>query len=259
MIRYFSFIFSLIFFLSNFGCGGKKKDVGPDSQVETPIQTEITEIFTDSVAVIQSDKFFELEKTMEDIQKEVEILRNKVMDYEYKPLETDYTQQLKALIDNPPPAHKISLKNGSIIEGTIKKDKLDYLLVNTEVGLLTLTKSDIVGIEDLILPTPDLVFIGHGQEEAFDSYRLFTGKIMNQGNRRGDFVRVIYNLWGENTQLLGSDSTFIEGSQIIYHSGIVTDTVLEPNQSAQFSIKVALPDSISVTYVTRNVRWEMFD
>ncbi len=253
-------LFTLILAISIFqlGCGGKK-NAHPDPQIETPIQTEITNICTDSVAVVQSNKFFELEQSMEDIQKEVEMLRNKVMDYEYKPSDSDYTKQLKALIDNPPPAHKISLKNGSIIEGTIEKDKVEYLLVNTEVGLLTLNKSEILGIEDLILPTPELVFIGHGQEEAFESFRLFSGKVMNQGNRRGDFVRVIYSLWGENTQLLGLDSTFIEGSQIIYRSGIVTDSVLEPNQSAQFSLKVAVPDSISVTYVTRDVRWEMFD
>ena len=258
MIRLKLSLFILAISIFQFGCGGKKS-ADPDPQIETPIQTEITNIFTDSVAVIQSNKFFELEQSMEDIQKEVEMLRNKVMDYEYKPPDSDYTKQLKALIDNPPPAHKISLKNGSIIEGTIKKDKVEYLLVNTEVGLLTLNKSEILGIEDLILPTPELVFIGHGQEEAFESFRLFSGKVMNQGNRRGDFVRVIYSLWGENTQLLGSDSTFIEGSQIIYRSGIVTDSVLEPNQSAQFSLKVAVPDSISVTYVTRDVRWEMFD
>ena len=258
MIRLKLSIFILAISIFQFGCGGKKS-ADPDPQIETPIQTEITNIFTDSVAVVQSNKFFELEQSMEDIQKEVEKLRNKVMDYEYKPPDSDYTKQLKALIDNPPPAHKISLKNGSIIEGTIEKDKVEYLLVNTEVGLLTLNKSEILGIEDLILPTPELVFIGHGQEEAFESFRLFSGKVMNQGNRRGDFVRVIYSLWGENTQLLGSDSTFIEGSQIIYRSGIVTDSVLEPNQSAQFSLKVAVPDSISVTYVTRDVRWEMFD
>ena len=258
MIRLKLSIFILVISIFQFGCGGKKS-ADPDPQIETPIQTEITNIFTDSVAVVQSNKFFELEQSMEDIQKEVEMLRNKVMDYEYKPPDSDYTKQLKALIDNPPPAHKISLKNGSIIEGTIEKDKVEYLLVNTEVGLLTLNKSEILGIEDLILPTPELVFIGHGQEEAFESFRLFSGKVMNQGNRRGDFVRVIYNLWGENTQLLGSDSTFIEGSQIIYRSGIVTDSVLEPNQSAQFSLKVAVPDTISVTYVTRDVRWEMFD
>ena len=258
MIRLKLSIFILAISIFQFGCGGKNS-ADPDPQIETPIQTEITNIFTDSVAVVQSNKFFELEQSMEDIQKEVEMLRNKVMDYEYKPPDSDYTKQLKALIDNPPPAHKISLKNGSIIEGTIEKDKVEYLLVNTEVGLLTLNKSEILGIEDLILPTPELVFIGHGQEEAFESFRLFSGKLMNQGNRRGDFVRVIYSLWGENTQLLGSDSTFIEGSQIIYRSGIVTDSVLEPNQSAQFSLKVAVPDSISVTYVTRDVRWEMFD
>ncbi len=258
MIRLKLSIFILAISILQFGCGGKK-NADPDPQIETPIQTEITNIFTDSVAVVQSNKFFELEQSMEDIQKEVEMLRNKVMDYEYKPPDSDYTKQLKALIDNPPPAHKISLKNGSIIEGTIEKDKIEYLLVNTEVGLLTLNKSEILGIEDLILPIPELVFIGHGQEEAFESFRLFSGKVMNQGNRRGDFVRVIYSLWGENTQLLGSDSTFIEGSQIIYRSGIVTDSVLEPNQSAQFSLKVAVPDSISVTYVTRDVRWEMFD
>ena len=258
MIRLKLSIFILAISIFQFGCGGKKSAY-PDPQIETPIQTEITNIFTDSVAVVQSNKFFELEQSMEDIQKEVEMLRNKVMDYEYKPPDSDYTKQLKALIDNPPPAHKISLKNGSIIEGTIEKDKVEYLLVNTEVGLLTLNKSEILGIEDLILPTPELVFIGHGQEEAFESFRLFSGKVMNQGNRRGDFVRVIYSLWGENTQLLGSDSTFIEGSQIIYRSGIVTDSVLEPNQSAQFSLKVTVPDSISVSYVTRDVRWEMFD
>ena len=258
MIRLKLSIFILAISIFQFGCGGKKS-ADPDPQIETPIQTEITNIFTDSVAVVQSNKFFELEQSMEDIQKEVEMLRNKVMDYEYKPPDSDYTKQLKALIDNPPPAHKISLKNGSIIEGTIEKDKVEYLLVNTEVGLLTLNQSEILGIEDLILPTPELVFIGHGQEEAFESFRLFSGKVMNQGSRRGDFVRVIYSLWGENTQLLGSDSTFIEGSQIIYRSGIVTDSVLEPNQSAQFSLKVAVPDSISVTYVTRDVRWEMFD
>ena len=258
MIRLKLSIFILAISILQFGCGGEK-NADPDPQIETPIQTEITNIFTDSVAVVQSNKFFELEQSMEDIQKEVEMLRNKVMDYEYKPPDSDYTKQLKALIDNPPPAHKISLKNGSIIEGTIEKDKVEYLLVNTEVGLLTLNKSGILGIENLILPTPELVFIGHGQEEAFESFRLFSGKVMNQGNRRGDFIRVIYSLWGENTQLLGSDSTFIEGSQIIYRSGIVTDSVLEPNQSAQFSLKVAVPDSISVTYVTRDVRWEMFD
>ena len=110
-----------------------------------------------------------------------------------------------------------------------------------------------------MLPVPDVVFIGHGQEEIFENYRLFTGKVLNQGSRRGDFVRVIYNLWADDTQLITSDSTFVEGTQIIYHSGIVTDTVLEPNQSAKFKIKVYVETSMPVAYVTRKVRWELYD
>ena len=248
--------------LSIIGCGGKKNPNpdNPPQQLENETQRNgILSVFADTVEIVQIEHFYNLEKSLEDIQKEIELLRTRVMKYEHKSPEINYTKQLKELIDKPPPAHKISLKNGSIIEGTIEKDKLDYLLVDTDVGKLTINKSDIENIDDLILPTPDVVFIGHGQEEVFRTHRLFTGKVMNQGSRRGDFVRVIYNLWGGDTQLIRSDSSFVEGTQVIYRSGIVTDTVLEPNQSGQFNVQISIPDSITVSYITRDVRWALFD
>ena len=252
----------LIISLSIIGCGGKKNpDPTPDpDQLENKTQqTDILNVFTDSIKIAQTEHFFKLEKSVEDVQKEIEVLRTRVMKYEHKYPAPNYTKQLKELINKPPPAHKISLINGSIIKGTIEKDKLDYLLVDTDVGKLTINKSDIENIDDLILPNPDVVFIGHGQEEVFETHRLFTGKVMNQGSRRGDFVRVIYNLWGGNTKLIRSDSSFVKGTQIIYHSGIVTDTVLEPKQSAQFKVLISIPDSITVTYITRDVHWALFD
>jgi len=258
MTRIISFFLIFIFYLSIIGCGGKNNP-DPDEKNREISQIDIPNIFADSVEVVQTKKFYELEKSVDDIQKEVEILQARVMEYEYKPPETNYTKQLKELIDKPPPAHKISLKNGSIIEGTIEKDKLDYLFVETDVGKLTISKSEIENIDDLILPTPDIVFIGHGQEKVFETYRIFTGKVMNQGNRRGDFVRVIYNLWGENTKLIISDTSFVEGTQVVYRSGIVTDTILEPNESMQFNVQVSIADSINVAYITRDVRWELFD
>ena len=251
----------LIMSLPILGCTGGKTPYPdqPDQLENKTLQTDILNIFADSVEIAQTEHFFKLEKSVEDVQKEIEVLRTRVMKYEHKYPEPNYTKQLKELINKPPPAHKISLKNGSIIKGTIEKDKLDYLLVDTDVGKLTINKSDIENIDDLILPTPDVVFIGHGQEEIFETYRLFTGKVMNQGSRRGDFVRVIYNLWGENTQLIRSDSSFVEGTKVIYRSGIVTDTVLEPNQSAQFKVQISIPDSITVTYITRDIHWALFD
>jgi hypothetical protein len=258
MNRLISLLPIFIFCLSTIGCGGKKNP-DPDEAVNEIPKTDIPNIFVDTIGVVQTEKFYELEKSVEDIQKEVEVLQARVMEYEYKPPETNYTKQLKELIDKPPPAHKIFLKNGSIIEGTIEKDKLDYLLIDTDVGKLTISKSDIDKIDDLILPTPEIVFIGHGQEEVFETHRIFTCKIMNQGNRRGDFVRVIYNLWDENTELITSDSSFVGGPQVIYRSGIITDTILKPNQSAQFDVQVTIPDSINVAYITRDVRWELYD
>ena len=254
------FIYSAVLIISIFiiGCGGNKYP-NPDQLKSETQQTDISSIIADSVKIVQIEHFYNLEKSLEDIQKEIELLRTRVMKYEHKSPEMNYTKQLKELIDKPPPAHKISLMNGSIIEGTIKKDKLDYLLVDTNVGKLIINKSEIESIDDLILPNPDVVFIGHGQEEVFETFRLYTGKVINQGSRRGDFVRVIYNLWGENTQLIRSDSSFVEGTQVIYRSGIVTDTVLEPNQSGQFNVQISIPDSITVSYITRDVRWVLFD
>ena len=258
MNRLISLHIIFIFCLFIIDCGGKKNPDPDKTTIKEP-NTIIPTIETDNAEIVQEKKFYELEQSVEDIQKEVASLQALVMEYEYEPPEINYTKQLKELIDKPPPAHKIFLKNGSIIEGTIEKDKLDYLLIDTDVGKLTISKSDIDNIDDLILPTPEIVFIGHGQEEVFETHRIFTGKIMNQGNRRGDFVRVIYNLWDENTELITSDSSFIGGPQVIYRSGIITDTILKPKQSAQFDVQVSIPDSINVAYITRDVRWDLYD
>lgn len=258
MIRSFSNTLILILCLSIIGCGGKN-DPDPDQIVDDISYAEMLNMVPDSTELIESEKFYVLEKSVDDIKREIKILQAHVVEYGYQQSETDYSKKLKEFIDRPPPAHKISLKNGSIIEGTIKKDKQISLLVDTDVGKLIINKLDIEKIDDLILPSADIVFIGHGYEEVFKDYRIFSGKIINQGNRRGDFVRVIYNLWDKNTELIKSDSSFVGGPQIVYHSGIVTDTILEPNKSAQFNIEVFISDSINVAYVTRDIRWDLYD
>ena len=249
-------ILSLILFV--FGCGEKGN---PTPDQESSITTGMPEvrIVQDTVDIILPEQFFQLEQSIEDIQKDIKELHTQVMEYEYKPPALNYSEKLKAIIDKQPAAHKIIVKNGSVIEGTIIKDNIDFIIVNTDLGQLTIAKEDIEKIENFILPVPEVDFIGHGKEEIYDTYRQFTGKVINHGKRRGDFVRVIYYIWGENTELISSDSTFIDGSQIIYQSGITTDTVLEPDQTAEFSIKIKIDKSAPVAYVTREVRWDLYD
>jgi len=251
--------FTFIFSLSLVSCGGKKKNPDPNNILTDTETTAIKIIEQDSAHVQSATQFYELEESIEDIQKQIAQLQTRVMEYEYKPPETNYTEKLKKLIDEPPPAHKITLKNGSVLEGTIEKDLVEDIMLKTDVGKLTIQKKEIEFIQDIILPAPHIVFIGHGREQVFESHHLFTGKIMNHGSRRGDFVRVIYQLWGEDTQLIKSDSAFVAGTQIMYKSGIVTDTVLEPNQSARFNVQIAIDGETPVSYVTREIHWSLYD
>ena len=207
-------------------------------------------------------QFYELKESIADIQNQIVHLQNQVKKYDDKAPETNYTEKLKELIDRHPSSfsnHQITLKNGSIIEGTIEKDQVENIMVKTKVGTLTIAKKEIDFIQDLVFPVPDIVFIGHGQEQVLDSIYIFTGKVLNQGGRRGDFVRVIYQLWGEDTQIISADSIFISGSEIRYKSGIVTDTALEPNQATHFSVQVPIDREIPVSYITRNIRWLVYD
>ena len=209
--------------------------------------------------VISVDKFYELENSIEDVKKEIETLHSIVIDYNKDLPNSDYAEQLKKLIDKPPPIHKVFLKNGSIIEGTIEKDRLHSILVQTNLGKLIISKTEIENIVDLVIPNAEMVFIGHGKEEIFKNYRLYSGKIMNKGSRRADFVRIVYNLWDNNTQLIISDSIFVNGSRYIYKSGIISDTTIEPNETSSFDIKITVPDSVIAAYTTRNVYWELYD
>tara|TARA_B100000131_G_C18078583_1_gene597345 strand:- start:763 stop:1533 length:771 start_codon:yes stop_codon:yes gene_type:complete len=240
------------------GCINKKSPKIDKKKNELPSNI-INTNQNDSLKIFNNEQFYELETSIADIKKEIEILQTKVMEYQHKAPEDNYSKKLKQLIDKPYAKHKISLTNGSVIEGTIENDKPFSLLVNTDLGKITINKSDISKIDNLVLPIANVVFIGHGQEEILENYRIYNGKIMNQGDRRADFVRVIYYLWDQNTELIISDSSFVDGPQIVYNSGIVTDTILEPNQSVTFNLKIEIPDSIKVEYITRNINWEIFN
>ena len=241
-----------------FSCSKGKKP-NPDNTNDNISENQSFSSAMDSISTYQKNKFYQLEEDIESIQKEIEILETRVAKYKEGNNTSDYSKQLKKIIDNSMPSHKIFLNNGSIIECTIEKDNVNSLLVQTEVGKLIINKSDIKKINDLIVPSADIVFVGHGQEKIYNNYRIFSGKIINQGARRGDFVRIIYNLWSENTELLISDSSFISGTQFIYESGIVSDAILDPKKSKRFNVKVSIPDSINVAYITRDIRWELYD
>ena len=81
----------------------------------------------------------------------------------------------------------------------------------------------------------------------------------NAGISRGDFVRVVFKLWNAKTELVAEDSAFVEGAVIPYLSGVVTDTALEPGQTAEYYVLVNVAKDNPVSYITREIHWERMD
>ena len=97
------------------------------------------------------------------------------------------------------------------------------------------------------------------EQKIFDDKRIFSGTILNEGVRRADFARVVFYLWDENTNLISSDSAFINGSTIQYSSGIITDCALEPSESANYNVGVAISDTANVKYITKEIHFSIYE
>ena len=64
--------------------------------------------------------------------------------------------------------------------------------MRTQIGQITLSKADIEDIRELSPIAPNLEFDGDFSEEIHASKRRFTGSIINNGQLRADFVRIIF-------------------------------------------------------------------
>jgi hypothetical protein len=136
---------------------------------------------------------------------------------------------------------------------------MDQLIVQTQIGQLTIDKGNVESIKEIAPATAKIDFDGDADEKIMAESRLYSGTVTNTGLDRADFVRIIYQLWGGETDLISSDSTFIEGAQVVYQSGIITDTALRPGETAEFFLEIKSPSDKKVQYVTRDIHWDSYE
>ena len=96
-------------------------------------------------------------------------------------------------------------------------------------------------------------------EELYDNQRAYKGSIKNNGLKRADFVRVVYTLHDENSNLIAIDSIFIEGTKKIFNSGLISDASINPGDFATFYVTIETTDEQEVKYFLRDIRWEYFE
>jgi len=63
-------------------------------------------------------------------------------------------------------------------------------------------------------------------------------------------------LFTQTTKEAGRDSVFVKGTRIIYDSGVIADSALEPGQTATYNFPVAIEGRRKVQYHTMEVHWD---
>ena len=252
--------FSVLVLIS--GCFFNKKDksdieeiINEEELIDMPDSTLI-----DSTGLLfkNAEPFYPLQETIDDIQEEMADLRARIIDYESRVRSQDNSIDILHKIQYPHLTHEIELTNGTLVNGNIVQENSDRMIVKTQIGQLTLDKADISNIKEIASINADVIFTDEPEEKINVNYHIYSGTVQNKGLETASFVRVIFKLWSSETELIAIDSSFIDGNQIIYRSGINTDTALRPGESGEYVVNIKTPVDSNVQYITRDIHWELY-
>tara|TARA_Y100000590_G_C15666578_1_gene994690 strand:+ start:552 stop:1319 length:768 start_codon:yes stop_codon:yes gene_type:complete len=246
-------LFSLLL-VSN-GCAGKEKVEIEDSEVKI-----IPEKIIKEIKHVNHNPFYPLKDKIEDIEFKINELNAQILEYESSLIAPSINSEILKLVKTPKIEHEIIINNGTIIQGKIIQENADYLIVQTRIGQLKIDKFQVSSIEEIEPLKANIIFNEISIEEKISQDNLtFSGSLINNGSRRADFVRVVYYLWEKDTNPALADSVFINGNTIIFNNGVISDTSLNPGDSGNFNLSIDIPDSLNITYWTKEVKYDMFE
>ena len=145
-----------------------------------------------------------------------------------------------------------------VVRGPLNPETIENIIIQTQIGQLTLDKADVSNVKEIASIDANVEFTDEPDEKINANYHVYSGTVQNKGLETASFVRVIFKLWSSETELIAIDSSFIDGSQIIYRSGINTDTALKPGESGEYVVNVKTPIDSNVQYITRDIHWEIY-
>ena len=210
----------------------------------------------DTLAILPLGKpFFNYDSDIKQLQSQIDSLRAMVKVFEkYQSMPT-VDEDIINLIKVPNFQHRIELTNGTVVLGEIIDENADELFIQTTLGRLVITKDKVISVQQERAPGPKVELVGDPFVNAYPDREEIIGTVINSGEIRADFVRTEANLWSPTTQLIVKDSAFVDGSMITYKSGVISDTSIDPGQTASFRIVIQKPLKPVVQYRTYDIRW----
>ena len=248
----------LLLFLLVSACANNSANKDVDDSQPINVSTDFDSM-PNKKNIRDADPFYPMDETMEDIQNQISDLKSRVIEYESRINRIALDPTLLKMVKTPSIQHEIELSNGTVVQGSILQEDMERIILKTQIGQIRIEKADVIAIKETAPNSPDLKFNSEPSEKQFDDKRIFTGSIINEGMRRADFARVVFYLWDKETNLISSDSSFVEGSTFQYKSGIVTDSVIEPGLEAPFSVSVSASDTSRVEYITKEIHFNIYE
>ena len=245
-------IFILILFCFSCSTTKSEPEIKDDNKVENNNNVQ------KNLFIEEAEPFYPIKETVEDIQSQVNELRSRIIDYEERIASSNLNNNIHNIVRIPQLKNEILMNNGTLIQGNILSETIENIIIQTQIGQLTLDKADINNIKEIASIDADVVFTSEPNEKINANYHVYSGTLQNQGLETASFVRVIFKLWSSETELVGIDSSFVNGNQIIYSSGINTDTALKPGESGEYIVNVKTPVDSNVQYITRDIHWELY-
>lgn len=207
----------------------------------------------------ETKPFYTVDPKLEEIESEIALLKEQVIQYQSQIATPNFNTEVLKLLKNPGIKHEIQLSNGTTIQGVIIYENADQLIVETQIGQLQINKDEVLNTLDILPPLANLEFIGDAIEEVYQNERAYKGSIKNNGLKRADFIRVIYSLHDENSNLIAIDSAFVSGTKQIFNSGIISDASINPGDFAEFYVVIESIGKKEIKYFLRDIRWNYFE
>jgi len=273
--RHLRILFSLVlaFFLIQGGTaqsgdktskGTKKetKSTKPSKDTSTSPSAGGREFFPTTYQYKSGEAYYdELKRRVDSLQDALDVIRVRLSEYDRLSL-PQIRKEIKHMLNLPEKVSRIILKNGTIVEGKIRNETLDVLTVQTPIGILRIEKQNVKRVIPYENLHAKVVLKGDFEDQYYLTKRVFRGRLKNTGQRRADFVRIIFKLHDKSTQVVAKDSAFVNGKEVTFFSGVVSTSSLDPGAEGEFEVTVHLPPGVkmnTISYVTYKVHYEEFE
>jgi len=200
--------------------------------------------------------FFPVEDKFDQLQSQIDSLKKLIRAYQHQEPMPAIDERLLTLIPAVEMKQRITLQNGTVVSGTILQKTDDQLVLATQIGRLVLDRKFVVKIDENIPLQAKLELVRDPQIDLYPDREVISGVVKNTGERAASFVRVVANLWTETTDLFAKDSSFVDGTETTFPSGVITDTTVEPGATARFTVTVPISEPGRVQYRTFDIHWE---